>query len=214
MNTSWFSPDKLEKDSLIDAIKLASKYAKGDLLDAGCGNMPYKLLFFKKVMKYQGLDLKDADIIGSVLDIPKKDASYDTILSTQVIEHVTDPAKMMIEFYRVLKPNGYVILTAPLFWCLHEEPQDYFRFTKYSLKMLFENAGFKIIYIRERGNWAITIGQMISLFLEPSFNKYLLKYPKRTIQAFVQFIFYLIAQVPIFNKIKQAPLGYIVVAKK
>ena len=213
-NVSWLSPDKLEKDSLWDSINESSKYAKGKLLDVGCGDKPYYQIFSKKVASYVGLDLHGGDIVGSALELPFKNNSFDTVLSTQVIEHITEPQIMIKEVYRVLRKNGCLILTAPLFWCLHEEPNDYFRFTKYSLSKLFKDNKFEIIYIKERGNWFITIGQMTSLLLESSFNRVFLKYPKRIMQMIIQYLFFNLSKVNRFNKNKQAPLGYIVVAKK
>lgn len=211
---TWFSYDKLEKDSLRTAIIEASSYAKGDLLDVGCGDKPYFSIFKRKVNSYIGLDLDKGDVKGSALKLPFPAMSFDTVLCTQVIEHVKDPQLMVNEINRILKKNGYAILTAPLFWCLHEEPNDFFRFTKYSLEMIFNNANFKIIYIKDRGNWSTTLGQMISLYLEPSFNKLYLKYPKRLLQAIIQYLFFLLSKAPLFIKTPQAPLGYIVVAKK
>lgn len=211
---SWFSADKLEKDSLWDSVSKAAKYAKGDLLDVGCGNKPYQNIFIKKVNSYIGLDLQGGDITGSVLKLPFGDNSFDTILSTQVIEHISDPGLMMHEIHRVLKKNGHLILTAPLFWCIHEAPNDYFRFTKYSLSMLINQENFKLIYIKERGNWLLTLGQLISLFLESSFNRLFFKYPKRFLQAMIQYVFFIMSKINRFDKNTQAPLGYIIVAKK
>lgn len=211
---SWFSPDKLEKDTLWDAVSWASRYAKGRLLDVGCGKKPYYGIFSKKVVSYTGLDLDGGDVSGSALKIPFNSNSFDTVLSTQVIEHVEEPQIMLKEIHRVLKRNGHLILTAPLFWCLHEEPNDYFRFTKYSLSTLLKKENFKIIHIKERGNWLTTLGQMISLFLESSFNRFFLKYPKRFLQFIIQYSFYRLSKIEKFNKNRQAPLGYIVIAKK
>lgn len=213
-NVSWLSPDKLEKDSLWDSINESSKYAKGKLLDIGCGDKPYYQIFSKKVDSYVGLDLYGGDVVGSALKLPFKNNSFDTILSTQVIEHVNDPQVMVKEIHRVLKKNSCVILTAPLFWCLHEEPNDYFRFSKYSLSKLFKDNKFEIIYIKERGNWFITVGQMTSLLLESSFNKIFIKHPKRVLQMVIQYLFFNLSRIDRFNKNKQAPLGYIVVARK
>ncbi len=212
--TSWFSPDKLEKDAILASLVETQKYVKGRLLDVGCGEKPYEALFKPFITEYIGLDKKHGDIKGSALDMPIDANIFDTVLSTQVLEHVPDPQQMMHEMYRVLKKGGYAILTVPLFWCLHEEPEDYFRFTKYALKQLAKNSGFKIVYIKERGNWATTMGQLLSIFLEPSFNRYLLKYPKRLLQAGIMLSFFALSKLPLFDKSAQAPLGYVMVLKK
>lgn len=214
LRVSWFSPYKLEKDSILDSLIEARKYANGKLLDVGCGTKPYKILFEDIVEEYVGLDKNGGDIKGSALKMPIEDNSFNTVISTQVLEHVSNPQQMMNEIHRVLKKSGYAILTLPLFWSLHEEPEDYFRYTKYGLKELAKKSNFKVVYIKERGNWAITIGQLISVFLEPTLNRYLLKYPKRLVQTVIMFSFFLLSKLYIFNKNSQAPLGYCIVVQK
>lgn len=214
LHVAWFSPDRIEKDTLWEAISDASKYASGNLLDIGCGKKPYYKIFKKKVSSYIGLDLKDGDVTGSALELPFPDNYFDTVFSSQVIEHVEDPFLMMRESMRVLKKGGYLILTAPLFWCLHEEPRDFFRFTKYGLLKLVEQANLTIIYIKERGCWPSTLGQMISLFLESTVNRTVLRFPKKILQVVCQYILWHFSKIKRLSKNKQAPLGYIMVAKK
>jgi SAM-dependent methyltransferase len=211
---SWLDSDKLEKDTIYNSLLFASRYAKGNLLDVGCGKKPYYSIFVDKVDSYTGIDKKKADVIGSALDLPFSSNKFDTVLSTQVLEHVKDPQIMINELYRVLTKNGYAIVTAPLFWCLHEEPEDYFRFTKYSLFMLFKKAGFKKVLIRERGNWVITIGQLTSTFLESTMNRGLVKYPKKIIQILLQLICLHVSKINIIHKNRTAPLGYLILAQK
>jgi len=206
--------DKIVKDYFWKEIKLASRYAKGDLLDIGCGKKPYLEIFKNKVSSYIGLDLKEGDVIGSALDLPFPDESFDTVFSSQVLEHVEDPFLMMREVTRVLKKGGYLILTAPLFWCLHEEPRDFFRFTKYSLQLLAEKAGLKVVYIKGLGCWPETIGQMISLFLESTCNRTILKYPKKIFQDLIIYLFWQMGKIKRFRKNTQAPMVYIMVAQK
>jgi ubiquinone/menaquinone biosynthesis C-methylase UbiE len=55
----------------------------------------------------------EPDIIGSAMEIPFDDESYDMVFSTQVIEHLTEPQQMVHECFRVLKPKGVLILTGP-----------------------------------------------------------------------------------------------------
>ena len=88
---------------MLDALIDAKKYAKGVLLDAGCGDKPHESIFSGFVDGYIGIDLpisksankleKRADIYGSILDMPFKSNSFDTVLSTQVLEHVPEPKK-------------------------------------------------------------------------------------------------------------------------
>jgi len=211
---SWLAPDKIIKDSLWESITVAAKYAKGNLLDIGCGKKPYYEIFKNRVSSYIGLDLKDGDVRGSALNLPFPNEHFETVFSSMVLEHVEDPLLMFKEAARVLKKGGYLILTAPLFWCLHEEPKDFFRFTRYELSFLGKEAGLKLIYVKEMGNWLSTVGQMISLFLESTANRTFLKYPKKVFQVILQFFFCQMSKIERFRKNKQAPIAYILVAQK
>ena len=152
---------------LIRDLKYAvESYAKGKLLDIGCGNKPYLELFEKKCDEYLGCDIVQSsenkvDIICEATKIPIAANSFDTIFCTQVIEHVENHDKLLSEMYRLLKPNGYVILSGPMYWHLHEEPHDFFRFTKHGFRFIFERQKFKMVEtLANGGKWA-TLGQMI-----------------------------------------------------
>lgn len=143
----------------------ARRYFKGKLLDIGCGAKAKAYLVGDMVEEYIGLDHKDSfhdqsmvDIFSTAYEIPEPAASYDSILCTAVLEHLEEPEKAIREAYRVLKIGGYAIYTVPLFWHLHEEPRDFYRYTKYGLKYLFEKAGFEITEIKALSGFWLTFG--------------------------------------------------------
>ena len=151
----------LHLSTLSEDIRIYAKYAKGNLLDVGSGLAPYKP-FFKNVKKYIKMDNFEypgakPDIIGDALDIPFKSSSVDSVFSSQVLEHVTNPKKMVDEIYRILKKEGVCILTTHMAQVLHGEPHDYFRFTEYGLKELFKK--FKHIEIKPNGGALLAIFQ-------------------------------------------------------
>lgn len=163
-----FQPDRY---LLKKQIKKYAHYINGVVLDAGSGDGErYKNLFnFDKYIKLDINPSSNADVVGSVENIPLENNNADSIISTQVLEHVKNPQKAVSEFYRVLKSGGHCLVTVPQFNELHEEPNDYFRFTKYGLEEIFSNAGFKIILIDQRGgfwsvNMQIQIRYAIDLF--------------------------------------------------
>ena len=51
--------------------------------------------------------------VGSIQDIPVADATFDTVISCETIEHVVEPMKAMKELHRVLRPGGRLLLTTP-----------------------------------------------------------------------------------------------------
>lgn len=127
------------------------------VLDIGCGEKPYADLF--DGTKYFGINYgtlnSSPDVVGNALNVPICDGSVDIIFSTQVIEHVPNPFRMVEECARILKPGGFLILTGPFYWPLHEEPHDYFRFTKYGFAHLLKSADLESIEIKADGSdWA------------------------------------------------------------
>ena len=160
---------KIADVALTDATQ---KYAKGKLLDIGCGEKPYKKMVVPYVDEHIGLDHEDTlhnksnvDLFGTAYNIPVDDEEFDTILCTAVLEHVEEPKEAIAEAYRVLKKGGYAIYTAPLFWHLHEEPRDFYRFTQYGLKYLFEKNGFETVELRPLSGFWVTFGQEFVYYL-------------------------------------------------
>jgi SAM-dependent methyltransferase len=141
----------------------------GRVVDAGCGLQPYRHLLGPGVTEYVGVDRKGPltapDVEGDVLALPLPDASFDAALSTQVLEHVTDPALALREIARVLRPGGRLVLTCPGTWPHHETPYDFFRYTRFGLEHLLRAAGLEVVEIREQGGVWATIGQLTALEL-------------------------------------------------
>jgi len=147
------------------SLKQCGVFVKGITLDVGCGRKPYEKTFFAGAEKYIGMDyLTDRstpDVVGSATDIPLPDVSFDTVVSTEVLEHVPDPLKALREMYRVLKPGGYLILSTPMYWPRHEVPHDYFRYPYDGLLHLVKESGFELVELYSRGRSYAFIGQVI-----------------------------------------------------
>ena len=151
---------------LIRDLKLAiNSFASGNLLDVGCGNKPYESLFENKLNSYVGCDViqssdNKVDVICKATQLDFQDQRFDTVFSTQVMEHVDNSDLMMGECNRVLKPGGFLILSVPFCWELHEEPYDFFRFTKYGLQELCTRNNFEVVEIMSNGGKWAAISQM------------------------------------------------------
>lgn len=91
------------------------------------------------------------------------DSSFDTILSTQLLEHVSNPWLAMREFSRVLRPGGTLILSAPHLSMMHEAPNDYFRFTSYGFEVLCADSGFQVVDVRPVGGLLSLVAHVLSL---------------------------------------------------
>lgn len=160
---------------------LSSKFGvfRGDILDIGCGEMPYRkdILSNSNVSKYIGLDINGAleyrkgvkpDYFWDGIKMPFEDWSFDSGFATEVLEHCPDPFLTLTEINRVLKPDSPLVLTVPFLWPTHESPNDYYRFTPFALKKIIESAGFKEIEIVGLGGWHASFTQMIGLWLRRS----------------------------------------------
>lgn len=127
------------------------------VLDAGSGRLPEQTLRGEILATGAVLHTLDfcpgegVDFTGDVSALPFEDASYDIVLSTQVLEHVQDPEKVCSEMARVLKPGGHLFLTTPQSSPIHNEPWNYFNFTHYGLTLLFEKAGLQVVKKEAQG---------------------------------------------------------------
>lgn len=195
---------------LFPDLEKASVHAHGRLLDIGCGNKPYEKMFHGRISEHVGCDVvqsseSQADVVCLATHLPFKDASYDTVLMTQVIEHVADHQAMLREAYRVLQNDGVLILSGPMYWPLHEEPHDFFRFTEYGLRFLLKNVGFTEIEITNNGGkWALCGQVLVHTITNTRLYRGLL------IRAINRIFAYLDDRRPA----RINPMNYVVVAKK
>ncbi len=211
-----FQPDRY---LLKKQVKKYAHYITGVVLDAGSGDGNRYKSFFK-FEKYLTMDLRPhsgADIIGSIENIPLENDSIDSIISTQVLEHVKNPPKAIKEFYRVLKPGGYCLVTVPQMNELHEEPHDYFRFTKFGLEEIFKNSGFNVALIERRGGFWIANAQMKIRYIIDLFNLNRHSWLAKIFNPFFLIEGYLSIWVDTLDKSranKKQALGWLIVAQK
>jgi SAM-dependent methyltransferase len=148
--------------SIEDAVaKFAQSLDPGArVLDAGAGEGNYKRYFSKQ--RYCGLDLgvgdqkwdyTRLDVVGDLARIPFEAGTFDAAINIVTLEHVTEPARVVCEIARVLKPGGRLLLIAPLEWEEHQQPHDYYRYTRYGLEHLLKQAGFAEIVIEPVGGF-------------------------------------------------------------
>jgi SAM-dependent methyltransferase len=159
----------------------SARHLRGRLIDIGCGEKPYAAMVRPFVTEHIGVDHRETlhdkrniDLFGSAYEIPALDESFDSALCTAVLEHLEEPEAGIRECWRVLRPGGVAIYSVPFFWHIHEEPRDFYRFTKYGLQYLFEKVGFEIVEIRPLSGYWVTSGQMFAYYLDRA-NKGLLR---------------------------------------
>jgi SAM-dependent methyltransferase len=124
----------------------AHRLSGATVVDLGCGNMPYAPLFVTKGARYIGADFYENDLadqkIGPDGRVGLGDGTADIVISTQVLEHVADPAAYLRECRRLLTPDGLLFLSTHGMWPFHPDPVDYWRWTATGLAVEVGRAGF------------------------------------------------------------------------
>jgi len=140
------------------------KYISGKTLDYGAGTAKYRKIIIPHTREYITFDMvrgENVDVVGDAHKPPFEDESFDTVISTQMFEHIEKPWVVASEIKRILKPNGVCIITAPFIVPYHADPHDFFRYTKEGLESLFKNEGFKIEESGTYGKALSVLGEMI-----------------------------------------------------
>jgi SAM-dependent methyltransferase len=152
---------RLNVDLLARALQACvQQHACGRLLDLGCGNVPLYALYRPLVDDVLCVDwaqsAHDTQHLDQAADLNQplelESASFDTVLLTDVLEHIAQPAPLMAEIRRVLKPGGMLIGSVPFLYRLHEEPHDHFRYTVHTLRRFAAHAGFVVTMLEAYGS--------------------------------------------------------------
>lgn len=163
----------LVRRSILDALINCRSSFHGFFLDVGCGVMPYRSLLLEspsKIQKYIGLDIPGVtysppDLYWDGMKIPIPDSTIDSGMATEVLEHCPYPASVLNEVHRVLKSDGAFFFSVPFLWPLHDVPHDEYRYTPFSLKRLFTDAGFASVELYALGGWNASLAQLLGLWV-------------------------------------------------
>ena len=138
---------------------LLPKYCRGRLLDLGCGEAPL-------YGYYQGLvgevlctdwpstihETRHVDVQCDLANaLPFSDGAFDTIVLSDVLEHIPEPLLLCREMARILAPGGRLILNVPFYYWLHEEPHDYYRYTEFALRRFMAASELEILELAPVG---------------------------------------------------------------
>ena len=150
------------------------------LLDLGCGNQPYKAIYNRYVKQVVSVDIEQRDapltLISDSQFLPFSNNSFDIILFSEVIEHIPDYKLALNEISRVLSPGGYLIITWPFNYSMHELPYDYLRITEFGMQMALEQNGMQISQLFRRGN-KITLLHCLTGRLLTNMNEFFRRTP-------------------------------------
>jgi len=147
-----------------------AKITPGVTLDVGAKHSPYRCLV--PHTEFRTLDIASEgkpDQLGDVQNMHFGEDEFDTVICTQVLEHVKNPGKAVNEIRRVLRPGGVCVLSAPFIYPYHADPNDYYRFSREALEDLFSD--FSQVQIIPYGNRFQVIWLFVSMgMLEPLLN--------------------------------------------
>ena len=188
------NPFYIIRKGLYRGIKNNSEYINGKLLDFGCGHKPYESLF--NVIEYVGLDIeksgypnqKSANVFYDGKKIPFNDNTFDSVLASEVFEHIFNPDEVLLELNRVLKKGGNILITVPFVWFEHEIPYDFARYSSFGIEHLLRKNGFQIVKTEKTTNY---LESVIQLFIAYIFN---IVFPKN---IYIQYLLHFLITSPL-----------------
>lgn len=166
-----FVGSRLILDATLDNLfPLIRKHASGDILDLGCGKVPYFGLYREFVTRTICADWantptrsKHLDLVADLASpLPFRSGSFDTVLATDVLEHVPNPSDVWLEIVRVLRPNGIVLMTVPFLYWIHDAPHDYYRYTEFALRFQCRESALEVLDLRAIGGALSSIVDLVS----------------------------------------------------
>lgn len=146
------------------------KFAHGKLLDLGCGKAPLYGTYSHYVDATVLADWENSPFTNVHVDVrcdiskklPFQDRSFDTIILSDVLEHIPYPRDLVREVARVLRPGGNVLINVPFIHRLHEAPYDYNRYTEYMLQLLANDAGLSVVKLEALGGGYAVLIDLLS----------------------------------------------------
>ena len=98
--------------------------------------------------------------LAHIYEIPVDNETFDSATCTAALEHLKEPEQALRKCHRVLKPASVLNNSVPFFWRLHEEPRDFYRYSKYSHKYIIEAIGFEIVELKAFFGFWVTFVQI------------------------------------------------------
>ncbi len=196
--------------------KAIKKHATGYLLDCGCGDVPYYGIYKDSIVDSYCVDWEYSPQqqvhVDQFVNLNEKlniNKTFDTIILSDVLEHIAEPEQLLQELNTVMNPGAKLLIMVPFMYRLHEEPHDYYRYTEHAIKHLLKKANFELIELESYGGIVDVIFDLLNkgFFNTSSRSKLLIRFYK------------FISKVAYFNKVNNArrysfPQGYVVIAQK
>ena len=156
---SFMHPYYFVRNGIREGVLQYAGHLTGKMMDFGCGSKPYRSFF--TVEEYIGVDFENEghphdneqiDVFYDGKKLPFEDNRFDSILCSEVFEHIFNLEEILKELNRVLKPGGKILITCPFVWNEHEAPFDYARYTRFALESLITKTGYSNVEYSKAGN--------------------------------------------------------------
>lgn len=163
MLPGWLHRHLLHFDAVLEESVeafAATVPAGARVLDAGAGEARHARHFARH--RYTPVDLAIGDAtwdytriqaLADLTALPFGDGAFRAALNIVTLEHVREPQRVIGELARVLEPGGTVLLVVPHEWEVHQAPHDFFRYTRYGLRHLLEQAGLEVERLEPVGGY-------------------------------------------------------------
>ena len=130
------------------------EHARGRLVDIGCGTVPLYRAYADLVTDVTCVDIggtthaRHLDVEHDLNEpLPFVEASFDTIVLSDVLEHIARPELLWAEMARILAPGGEILLNVPFYYWIHAGPYDFYRYTEFALHRFVEQAGLDLVQL-------------------------------------------------------------------
>ena len=198
--------------ALFDALR---KHCRGHVLDVGGWDfyltareerIPFEHWTTLEYSTDRLLETEDSRVTvvyGDGCDMDFDDASFDTVLNVQVLEHVFEPLRMVSEISRVLKPGGTAVFLVPQTSTTHLAPHYYSNFSRFWIREAMRRNELEIIELESIGGVWTTMASHLFFFILQSFRVRGMSTPENRRNAF----FYLLYPVMLLFALVNIPLA-------
>lgn len=197
------------------------QFAKGRLIDLGCGKVPLFEVYRDYADEIICVDWENTLHQNQFVDfecdlnehLPFIDGEFDTIILSDVLEHIQKPDQLWAEMARILRMDGHIIMNVPFYYWIHEAPYDFYRYTEFALRRFAESNGFQVEVLNPVGGSPEILADILAknLYYIPVFGKFV----AMVVQGLALFFIRTKFGISISKRTNRVfPLGYFMVARR
>jgi len=172
-------------------LQQVTQHIHGIVVDLGCGDKRYEALLNSNASQYIGLDklAHEDDVVADVTKLPLATGSIDTVICFSVLDDIKESSMFLDEVYRVLRPEGILLLSVNQLWRTHDPPDDYYRWTTFGLTYVLEKSHFAVVLINPIGGLWVFISTRTVFWLYETIGCYRLLSPFTTVLGTIGLVF-------------------------